>query len=395
MHNEEPMMQDTPPRGRPRPAIALLGLVALLAIGITGVRVRSAHGLVAEAEERGHDVATVRTLRVERGDSTAVTRLPGQTAAWHAATLYGRVNGFVATWTADLGDAVRRGETLATLETPELDAELAAARAQLAAARAQTQLARTTDERWRNTPTGAVAEQERDTKHAERTAAEAAEALAAARVAQYEVLAGFKHVTAPFDGRVAERSIDVGTLVTAGSTSTTTPLYRIVQDAPLRVYVNLPQSLADAVVNGDGTAEVYVPGSRDAPVTGRIVRQSGALDPQTRTRRVEVDVPNADHRLLPGAYVEVGLHVGRHDTLSVPAQAIRMGADGPEVLRVDKNDRVEVVRIDIARDDGRTVDVLRGVQAGDRLIVNPPDTLKSADAVKVATTATPAPLHPR
>lgn len=370
----------------PGRVLALAGIVALAAVGLS--RFRHHQALAVEAAQRAEEPPRVRVLKATDASAEAPQRLPGQTAAWHVATIYGRVNGFVAGFKADLGDVVRRGETLASIDTPELDAELHAARAKLDAARAAAALARTTDERWRDSPKGTVADQERDAKHAEHEAADAQVRLEAARVNQFEVLTGFKHVLAPFDGRISERDIDVGTLVTAGSAST--PLYRVVQDAPLRVYASVPQSAIDDLSRGTGMAEVYVPGD-SAPVAGRLARTSAAIDTQTRTLKVEIDLPNADHRILPGAYVEVALHLGTPKGITVPAQTLRAGPSGTDVLRVDAQSRIHVVPVRVVRDDGKSVTVLEGLRAGDRLIVNPSDAFRDGDTVRVVADPAPEP----
>jgi len=374
------------PRARwRRGAVAIGGLLALAVVGV--LRLQHHHTLQREADHRRADAPVVRVLTVGGAPPSVINRLPAQAAPWHVTTVYARVNGFVSAWTADIGDRVKPGQTLATIDTPELDAELAAARARLDAAKAQAELARTTDERWRDTPKGAVADQERDAKHAEHSAAEATVRLESARVSQYEVLSGFKRVTAPFEGTVSDRTIDIGTLVTTGN-STTTPLYRIVQDAPLRVYVSVPQAWVADLARGDGEADIYLPGSSDAPVTGRVARRSAALDAQTRSLRIEVDLPNTDHRILPGAALEAALHLAPRGAVAIPAQALRLSATGPEVLKVDAAGHVQVASVEIARDDGRSVEIRRGVTAGDRLIINPADALKTGDTVRVMDDAT-------
>ena len=157
--------------------------------------------------------------------------LPGQTAAWYETTIYARVNGYVAKWVVDIGDHVKKGQVLATIETPELDAELSAAKAALKASEAQVvareaeaEFSKTTHERWRDAPKGVVSEQERESKKADYQssearlyAANAQVALDKSRVDQYNALTEFKRVIAPFDGTITERKIDVGNLVTAGS----------------------------------------------------------------------------------------------------------------------------------------------------------------------------------
>ncbi len=196
--------------------------------------------------------------------------LPGQTAAWYETTIYARVNGYVAKWLVDIGDHVKKGQLLATIETPELDAELAAARAQLktseaqvAAREAEAEFSKTTNERWRDSPKGVVSEQEREAKKADYESAKARLYAANAQVAsdkskvdQYTALTQFKQVVAPFDGTITERKIDIGNLVTAGSATTTTPLYRMAQTDPLRVFVDVPQSSAGELTQAGVPAEI-------------------------------------------------------------------------------------------------------------------------------------------
>src|SRR5215472_9812979 len=212
--------------------------------------------------------------------------LPGYTAAWHASTIFARVNGFVGKWFVDIGDRVRAGQVLALIETPDLDAQLAAARAQLQAGRAQilvrqaeTRLSRTTWERWRDSPQGVVSEQEREEKKADYESAEArlksAEAdvaLDEARVNQYAALAAFKKVAAPYDGVITSRDIDIGNLVTAGSTSTTTPLYVMTQNDPIRIFVDAPQSAADELINSSAPVQVETGSGVTREYAGKVTR---------------------------------------------------------------------------------------------------------------------------
>ena len=171
--------------------------------------------------------------------ATRSLTLPGETAAWYTGTIFARVNGYVEQWFVDIGDDVKKGQILATIDTPELDAELNAAKARFKASEAQVlvkqaqlEFANTTYERWKNSPKGVVSEQEREDKKAQNAVAvaelNAAQAQAGRDQAEVDgltALEGFKQVTAPFDGTIIKRDIDLGNLVTAGSTSATTPLY--------------------------------------------------------------------------------------------------------------------------------------------------------------------------
>ena len=310
--------------------------------------------------------------------------LPGETAAWHASTIYARVNGYVGKWFVDIGDRVKAGQVLALIETPDLDAQLAAARAQLQAGEAQVlvrqaeaQLGLTTYERWRDSPKGVVSEQEREEKKADYDSAlarlksaQADVALDAAHVNQYEALAAFKRVTAPYDGVITNRDIDIGNLVTAGSTSATTPLYVMTQNDPIRIFVDAPQSAADDLLNNSAPVDIETAGGNLRQYTGKVTRTSDAINPQARTLRVEIDIPNSQAQFVPGMYVKVGFGLPPRGLVQVPAAALLFRASGPEVARVDKDGHVSFRPVTIGRDDGSVVELSSGVAAGERLALN-------------------------
>jgi RND family efflux transporter MFP subunit len=310
--------------------------------------------------------------------------LPGEAAAWYETTIYARVNGYVAKWLVDIGDHVKKGQLLATIETPELDAELRAARAQLKASEAQVgarkaeaEFSKTTNERWRDSPKGVVSEQERESKKADfesaearLNAADAQVALDKSKVEQYDALAEFKQVKAPFDGTVTERKIDVGNLVAAGSGSTTTPLYRMAQTDPLRVFVNVPQSAAGELMNAGVPAEIRATGALGGVFPGKIARSAESINAQARTMRVEVDIPNATHALVPGMYVNVAFSLPPRGLVEVPAAALIFRATGTQVAHVETNGAIKFEDVVIARDNGSFVELASGVRPGDRLVLN-------------------------
>lgn len=323
--------------------------------------------------------------------------LPGQTAAWHSSTIYARVNGYVGKWYVDIGDHVRKGQVMALIETPDLDAQLAGARAQLQAAqaqvlmrKAQAEFSKSTYERWRESPKGVVSEQEREQKRtdydsasASLKSAEADVALDQARVSQYVALSQFKQVTAPYDGVVSQREIDIGNLVTAGSTSSTTPLYVMTQNDPMRVFVDVPQSAAADLMQGQIPVEVEVPGSEGHTYPGTVTRTSQALNPQARTLRVEVDIPNAQSSLVPGMYVKVGFGLHPKGLVQVPAAALIFRSGGPQVARVDKDGSIHFRNVTIARDDGNAVELGSGVEPGDELALNVSSQIGDGEPVRV------------
>jgi RND family efflux transporter MFP subunit len=323
--------------------------------------------------------------------------LPGETAAWYETTIYARVNGYVAQWLVDIGDRVKKGQVLAAIETPELDAELAAARAQLRTSEAQVkarqaeaEFSKTTNERWRDSPKGVVSEQERESKRADYEssearlyAAEAQVSLDKSKVDQYNALAEFKQVKAPFDGTITERKIDVGNLVTAGSGSTTTPLYRMAQTDPLRVFVDVPQSAAGELMNAGVPAEIRATGAVGGAFSGEIARSAESLNAQARTMRVEVDMPNVKHALLPGMYVNVAFRLPSRGSVEVPAATLIFRSSGTQVAQVDGAGKVQFRDVVIARDNGGLVELSSGVKPGDRLVLNIGSQVASGQAVAV------------
>jgi RND family efflux transporter MFP subunit len=323
--------------------------------------------------------------------------LPGETAAWYETTIYARVNGYVAKWLVDIGDHVNKGQLLATIETPELDAELQAARAQLKASEAQVdarkaeaEFSKTTNERWRDSPKGVVSEQERESKKADYESSEARLYAANAqvnldksKVDQYNALTEFKQVKAPFDGTITERKIDIGNLVAAGSGPTTTPLYRMAQTDPLRIFVDVPQSASGELMNAGVPAEIRATGAVGGVFSGKIARSAESINAQARTMRVEVDMPNAKHVLVPGMYVNVAFRLPPRGLVEVPAAALIFRASGTQVAQVDANGKVRFANVAIARDNGSLVELASGVQSGDKLVLNISSQIASGQTVAV------------
>jgi RND family efflux transporter MFP subunit len=323
--------------------------------------------------------------------------LPGETAAWFETTIYARVNGYVAKWLVDIGDHVKKGQLLATIETPELDAELQAARAQLKASEAQVgarkaeaEFSKTTNERWRDSPKGVVSDQERESKKADYESSEARLYAANAqvnldksKVDQYNALTEFKQVKAPFDGTITERKIDVGNLVTAGSGSTTTPMYRMAQTDPLRIFVDVPQSASGELMKAGVPAEIRATGAVGGVFSGAIARSAESINAQARTMRVEVDMPNANHALVPGMYVNIAFRLPPRGLVEVPAAALIFRASGTQVAKVDAGGKIQFDNVVIARDNGSLVELASGVQPGDKLVLNISSQISSGQTVAV------------
>jgi RND family efflux transporter MFP subunit len=193
-------------------------------------------------------------------------------------------------------------------------------------------------------------------------------------------------VTAPFDGTITERKIDVGNLVTAGSTSTTTPLYKISQNDPLRVFVDVPQSVAAELMKPGAPAEVR-PEAAAEVVIGQVTRSAEAINAQARTMRVEVDIPNGAHSLVPGMYVNVAFRLRVRGLVEVPASALVFRANGAEVARVGADNKVSFHSVRIGRDNGSMVELASGVAAGDRLVLNISSQIAAGETVTVTPNA--------
>jgi RND family efflux transporter MFP subunit len=376
--------------------VVVVCLVVAFAV-VRSVRFFESYGLAKAANVAARAAVLVDVVEARPVQAAQDLTLPGQAAAWYTSTIYGRVNGYVAKWVADIGDHVRKGQVLATIDTPELDAELLAARAQLQASEAQVlarasdaELARTTHERWRDSPPGVVSDQEREQKRADfdsgvarLKAAEAQVALDKARVDQYTALSEFKKVVAPFAGVITERHIDIGNLVTAGSTSATTPLYQMTQNDPIRVFVDVPQNIAAELMRPSQQVEIRTDTPDSVKVIATVARAAGAINAQARTMRLEIDVPNGTQRLLPGMYVKVAFHLAPKGLVQVPAAALVFRSDGPQVARVDGSGKVAFRKVVIARDDGSMVELATGVAPGDKLALNVSSQVKDGDVVKV------------
>jgi RND family efflux transporter MFP subunit len=386
-----------PTTGRSLKRVA--GIVALvLLLGfllVFGLKWRDRHAL---ADASAAEVAQKSLVLVTTVGSAGVARtltLPGETAAWYESTIYARVNGYVSKWYADIGDHVRQGQVLALIDTPELDAQLAAARAQFNAAQAQVlvrqaqaALATTTYERWRDSPKGVVSEQEREEKRADFESAEAQLNAAKAQVAldqadvdRYASFTEFKKVTAQFDGTIVERRIDIGNLVTAGSTTATAPLYRMSQDRPIRVFVDVPQSAAGDLMRSGEPVQVRASNLPTVAFHGTVTRTAQAINPQARTLKVEVDLPNRDGALVPGMYVDVGFQLHDSGLLQVPAAAMMFRASGPQVAVVGADGRVQFRNVAIARDEGSVLELASGIAPGDRVALNISSQIADGDSV--------------
>ena len=394
----------------PRTGLKLSVFAIIMAIGLIAGYVLVSHNASAREKVLAEQTTVtasqppaVDVVSVQDAPPTQSLMLPGDTRAWYETTIYARVNGYVAKWFSDIGDTVQKGQILATIETPELDDELAAAKAKLKAAEAEVRVqqsnaafAKTTYDRWWNSPKGVVSDQERDEKKAEydsgvahEAAAESQVSLAQADIDSLTALAQFKQVTAPFDGVVTARRIDIGGLVTAGSTSSTTSLYTVAQSSKIRVFVEVPESASVQMVEGT-PAQIAADELPGKVFHGTVTRSSRAIDTISKTLKVEVDIPNPDQVLLPGIYVHVSFQLKQSGLLEIPASAVVFRSAGPQVATVDEQGKVTFHNITIANDQGDVVEIGAGISAGQDVALNIGDQIADGDHVAATRARTPA-----
>lgn len=296
--------------------------------------------------------------------------------------VYARASGYVRKWYVDLGAKVKEGELLAELETPELDRELVEGRATLRQAEAALGLAESTAKRWEELAgTKSVSAQEVEEKRADAALKTAAMEAEKARVQRLEQLTDFSRITAPFAGTVTAREVDVGQLVSAGSSH---ELFRLARTDKLRAYIRVPQTQARGVRIGQ-CAEVIVPEILGETFIAKIIRTAGAMDTASRTLLTELEIDNEKGEILAGSYARVRLAQTQADALlTLPANTLLFRAEGIQVGVVDAQSKVQMRTLKIGRDFGPNVEILGGVEQGDRVVLNPPDSLASGTEVRLA-----------
>ncbi|RQU30407.1 efflux RND transporter periplasmic adaptor subunit [Burkholderia cenocepacia] len=384
---------DTPPprRGRklavPLAAVALAA--ALLALGIVPrIDARAAQ----RAQVAAQQALPVSVIVPGAAPADQTLTLPGSVAPYADASIYARTSGYIAHWSVDLGTHVKAGQTLAQISAPDLDAQLRQARADEASAQANYDYAKSTAQRWQDMlKTQSVSQQDTDTKVADMNAKRAMLASAQANVAHLAELVSYESVTAPFDGVITARNVDVGTLVTAGGTpgspGLSGELFHLEQTDTLRVFADVPQDSATGISTGTSvylTTPQY-PGRRFA---AHVARSAGAIDPVTRTLRVEIDVDNRDGALMPGAYAQAHLVVpSAAQALELPVSALLFRPNGVTVATVGANGQTALKTVQIGRDFGTRVEIVAGLAATDRVIDNPGDAITAGEAVKIVSTS--------
>ena len=364
--------QSSVPTRPPVRSVAVWGPIAAVTVLAFLVTI----GVWRRVHERGQEKAFTRqatqlkvnVVTAQRDRKPKELILPGTFQAFKETTIYPRSNGYVKSWKVDIGDNVQAGQLLAEIATPEVDQ-------QLAQARAQEEIAKLTADRWRDlVQKNVVSKQEYDQN-------EKAYEAAKANLQQLEKIQGFQQILAPFAGKIAARNIDVGTLVTAGTGNSGTPLFSLVQSDLLRVYVYAPQENAPSIHEGLA-AKIVLQEFPGQEFDGSVTRTAGALDPQSRTMQVEVQVPNHEGKLYAGMYGQVKFRLADENApIVVPANAFLFRTEGPQVATVSKDNRIHWQTIRVGRDFGTQLEVLDGLAENTGVVMNPTDDL--AEGIQV------------
>ena len=384
-------MSSQPPKTLSPRQLLLVGILALVAAG--GI---AANGLISRARNKqdlvqwtnAQAVPTVALAKLVRGDAEQRLILPGSVQPYSKATIYARVNGYLKSWNKDIGAPVKADEVLASIEAPDLDQQLAQARATLASAKANHDIAAITAER-NNTlvQRQTVSQQIADQTTADAEAKKAIMDASAAYVRQLEAMQSFKQIVAPFDGIVTARNTDIGALINSGSAGQA--LFEISDLHRVRIYVQVPQAFTTDLRPGL-KATFEMPQNTDQKFDATLVAMSNAMSETSRSMLVELQADNPDGKLFGGTYCRVDFQIpGDPNMVRLPATALMSVNRGVQVAVLGDSNRVVLKSIQLGRDFGDTVEVTAGLSPSDQVIDRPPETLQNGDAVQLAV-ATPS-----
>lgn len=384
-------------------ALGIVGLVLVAVVASVVVVALKRHehtrDLNAAAAEAASALPRVSVATARLAPPTSELTLPGNAQPIRGTALYGRVNGYLKQWLVDIGDHVEQGQLLAEISSPDVDDQLAQARANLVlaksnlqAAEANLDLAKITLNRnleANRSSAGSVSQLTLDQNRAEvkTTAAQVETARASiqvneATVQQYADLQSFEKIIAPFPGVITARTVDPGTLITADNPSEARPLFYLMQTDPLRVFVNVPQTFS-TTVGVDQKASVYREQDPSRQFSGRVTRTANALDPNTRTLLTQVDVPNPHDALRPGMYLQVKFITPTAvRAVLIPSAAILWQPDGAFVGVLDGEHRVRHRKVQSGRDFGAQVEIITGLEGGETIVVHPGDALQEGQQVE-------------
>ena len=381
-----------PPSRRP---LLLIGAVALILAGAV-----AANGIIARARTdqavakwtNEQVVPTVALAKLQQGNASQTLTLPGSIQPYNKASLYARVNGYLRSWTKDIGAHVKAGEALATIDAPDLDQQLAQAKATLASAKANYDIAAITANRYDIlAKKQALSQQLADQSAADAAAKKAVMDANTANVGQLEAMQSFKQIVAPFDGVITARNTDIGALITPGSAGA--PLLEVSDLLRVRIYVRVPQAYSAQVQPGF-KATFEMPQYPGQQFEATVVTMSNALDAASRSMLVELQADNPDGKLFGGAYTQVHFQLPSDpNTMRVPATALVAVNSGAQVALLGADNKALLKPVTLGRDFGDSVEVIAGLSPSDRVIDSPPETLQSGDQVRLVNATGSGPVQ--
>jgi RND family efflux transporter MFP subunit len=371
------------PRGHWR-MIAIIAAVVLVLVVGSGIvsRVRARDALQKETDDQA--IPTVTVIPAKASPAVEELVLPGNVQANFDTAVYARTSGYLKRWYTDIGTPVKAGQVLADIDTPEIDDQLRQAEADLGTALANNALAQSTARRWKALlTTDSVSKQETEEKIGDAEAKAAMVASARANVQRLQQLETFKHVVAPFDGVVTARETDIGALINAGS-GVGPELFRVADKTRLRIYIQVPETYA-AMTSPGLVVQLAFAEHPGRTFAARMVRTAQALDPTARTLLVELEADNASGELLPGGFTEVHVKMpAANPSIRVPASALLFRAEGLRIATLEGDGHAILHPVTLGRDFGTEVEVLTGIEPGQSVILNPPDSLVSDEPVRLA-----------
>jgi RND family efflux transporter MFP subunit len=380
-----------PPRRRRGLVIALVVVVFAALVLIFGIRsrVKAAGNLRTVTQQMA--VPSVSVVVPKPTATADELILPGNIQPFISSPIYARTDGYLKAWYFDIGAHVKKGQLLAVIQAPEIDEQLSQVRSNLATAQANLELAQITKDRYQSLLTKhAVAQQDADNAAGSYSANKAIVDADMANVRHYEALVSFEKVYAPFDGVITARNTDVGDLINSGSnTAPRTNLFDIVQPGVLRVYVNVPQEYSRGVKPGQTGADIVLAEFPDQKFEGNLVRTAEAINATTRTLLAEVDVQNPKGTLLSGSYAEVHLKIpAQTSTFLLPVSSLIFRSDKLQV-GVVKNGKIAITDVIPGHDFGAEIQIVSGLNADDKVVTNPPDSLVSGQQVNIVNATLP------
>lgn len=321
--------------------------------------------------------------------------LPSVSQALFVTPIWARVDGYLSQFLVDIGDHVDQDQLLAVIDTPEVDKQLSQAKADLLSSKAKLNIAKISAERWQNLFSRnpqAVSTQEVDERLATLLAGEADVKALEANVERLEKVQGFNRILAPFKGKIIERNIDLGSLITAGSNGNPQQLFKIADDKIIRIFVYVPQYYFRRIQAGMPT-DVIVREFPGQVFSGIVIRTAQALDPVSRTLLTEIHIDNEKGTLIPGLYTEVRFLIEPEGAFFIiPTRAVIIRNGGPMVALLESNNTAKLVKVVLGRDFGKTMEITSGLKEGDHIITNPTDKIKEGVQVQVIKEANSSPL---